>query len=198
MQRNVKVKKLVVMAIFVAIIVVLQTLGSFIKFGSFSISLVLVPIVVGAAIHGAKTGAFYGAVFGLVVLINCISGVDIGGNVLWAANPLMTALLCLVKGALAGYVAGLVYTLVAKKNVYLGVICAAVVCPIVNTGIFLLALALFYHDILLQWAGGTNVAYYAFTGLAGVNFLLELGVNIVLSPAILRIINAAKRVKLNV
>lgn len=44
-----KIKKMVGLAIFTAIVVVLQLLGSFIKVGSFSISLVLIPIVVGAA-----------------------------------------------------------------------------------------------------------------------------------------------------
>ena len=44
------------MAILTAIVIVLQLLGSFIRFGPFSISLVLVPIVIGAALYGAWAG----------------------------------------------------------------------------------------------------------------------------------------------
>jgi uncharacterized membrane protein len=177
-------------AIFIAIIIVLQLLGSFVKFGSFSISLVLIPIVVGAAMYGAAAGAIFGATFGVVVLINCINGVDAGGNMLWAANPALTALLCLAKGTLAGYAAGLVYKKLSEKNVSIGVICAAVVCPVVNTGIFIAGMLLFYRETLTLWAAGSQLIYYALVGLAGINFLLELVANIVLSPAVVRIIKA--------
>lgn len=40
-----KTQKLTLLALLTAIVVVLQLLGSFIRFGGFSISLVLVPIV---------------------------------------------------------------------------------------------------------------------------------------------------------
>ena len=47
-------------AIFTAIVIVLQLLGSFVRFGPFSISLVLIPIVVGAALYGPGAGAWLG------------------------------------------------------------------------------------------------------------------------------------------
>ena len=189
-----KVNRMVGMAIFIAIIVVLQVFGNFIKVGTFSISLVLVPIVIGAAIYGAGSGAVLGGAFGVIVLINCINGTDIGGNMLWTANPAITAVLCLLKGILAGFVAGVVYSAVSKKNVYIGVICAALVCPVVNTGIFITAMIFLYRDTLTLWAGDSNIIYYSLVGLAGINFFIEMGVNIVLSPVIIRIINAAKNI----
>ncbi|MFR1189076.1 MAG: hypothetical protein ACLSDI_00870 [Oscillospiraceae bacterium] len=48
---------------------------------------------------------------------------------------------------------------------------------------------------LQAWAGDTAVATYIVTGLVGVNFLLELGVNLVLSPTITRLIAAGKKGK---
>ena len=84
-----------------AIIVVLQVVASFVKFGPFSITLALAPIIIGAALYGAGAGAWLGAVFGVVVLIACIAGWDYGGNVLFTANPLLTAALCIVKGAVS-------------------------------------------------------------------------------------------------
>ena len=188
-----KTKRLVGLALFTAIVVVLQVLGSFIHFGSFSISLTLIPIVVGAALYGAGAGAFLGGVFGVVVLINCINGTDPGGYVLWTANPFLTAVLCLAKGVLAGYAAGLVYRLLEQKNKIVGTILAAVVCPVVNTGIFCLGLALCFYDTLIAWAGGASVVYYVLVVLAGVNFLAELVVNVVVSPIIVRIINVGKK-----
>lgn len=49
MKKN-DIQSLVGTAIVSAVVVVLQLLGSFIKFGTFSVSLVLVPIVIGAAL----------------------------------------------------------------------------------------------------------------------------------------------------
>lgn len=188
---NQNVKKLTGLALFTAIVVVLQIVGGYISsFLPVTISLVLVPIVVGAAVYGPKAGAYLGGVFGLVVLIYSITGVDKFSLLLWNAQPLYTAIICLGKGIFAGLAAGGVYSLVSKKNRTMGTILAAVVCPMINTGLFLLAMFFLFHDMLLSMAGGTNVIYFLFIGLAGVNFLVELGINVVLCPIITRIISA--------
>lgn len=206
-----KTKRLVGLALFTAIIVVLQVIATFVRFGPFSITLTLIPIVVGAALYGAGAGAYLGGVFGVVVLIACITGADAGGFILWSANPLLTAVLCLAKGILAGGVAGLLFTAVAKQrashsahpekarvtssgHMYLGVVLAAVAAPIVNTGIFLLGMVFFFNDILITWAGGTPLISYVIIGLTGVNFLIELIINIVLCPVVARIIKLGKSI----
>lgn len=56
--------------LFAAIIVVLQLIGGGIRFGTFSISLVLVPIVVGTAVYGWQMGGWLGLVFGAAVLLS--------------------------------------------------------------------------------------------------------------------------------
>ena len=172
---------------------VLQLLGSFIKVGPFAVSLVLIPIVVGAAVYGVKAGAWLGFVFGVVVTIAVVTGADAGGYIMFSARPVMTVIVCLLKGTAAGYVAGLVYRAISKKNALAGVIVAAAAAPVVNTGLFVLAMLLFYQPQLQAWAGDTAVATYIVTGLVGVNFLLELGVNLVLSPTITRLIAAGKK-----
>jgi len=185
-----RIKRMVGLAIFTAIIIVLQLVCTFVKFGPFAITLALVPIIVGAAVYGPKAGAYLGAAFGAVVLFCCVFGMDPGGQILWNASPFLTVLLCFFKGAAAGFAAGVVYKALRKKSVYGGVFAAALVCPIVNTGIFIAAMFLFFNDILTSWAAGTAVLSYAFMGLAGVNFLVELCVNLALSPVILRILKA--------
>ncbi len=181
------------LAILTAIVVVLQLLGSFIKFGPFTISLVLIPIVVGAALYGPRGGAFLGFVFGVIVLIAVITGADQGGFILWSANWFLTALTCLGKGILAGLLAGVVYRAFEKKNTVFATVLAAITAPVVNTGIFLICMNLFFHKILVEWAGGSNVVYYMIVGLVGVNFLIELGISIILSPAIVTIIKSRKK-----
>ena len=106
-----------------------------------------------------------------------------------------TIITVLLKGTLCGLAAGLVYKLFEKNNRYLAVISAAVVCPIVNTGIFLLGCQIFFMSTITEWglaAGFNSAAQYMFLGLAGGNFLFELAINIILSPVILRVINYKK------
>jgi uncharacterized membrane protein len=188
-----KVRNLVGIGIFAALVIVLQIVATFVKFGPFSITLALTPIVVGAAFYGSKAGAWLGGVFGVVVLLMCIFGADVGGAILWNVNPIMTALLCIVKGVAAGWIAGLVYRAFRKKNVTLSVILSAIVSPIVNTGIFCIAMVLIYRSTLIEWAGGADLAYYVFAGLIGINFLVEMFVNVVLSPVAARIIRVGQR-----
>lgn len=186
-----KTRRMVVLSILTALVVVLQLVASNIMIGTFPLTLTLVPVVIGSALCGPKAGAWLGGVFGVVVLVMCIIGVDAGGSVLWNANPFLTAVICIGKGALAGFCAGLAYTAVAKKNSLGGVITAAVVSPVVNTGTFIIGLTVLFNPILVSWAGdaGSDVITYILVVLVGVNFLLELTLNLVLSTVIERIIN---------
>ena len=190
-------RKLTTLAIFTALIVVLQLVSAlltrFVPALPVSITLTLVPIVVGAALYGVSAGAYLGGVFGLVVMLFCVTALDVGGAMLWNANPLMCALVCLVKGIAAGAAAGAVYRAVSSKNKTAGAVVAGICAPTVNTALFIIAVFLFFRETLTLWAGGKDLVTYAIVGLAGINYLLELAVNLVLAPVIVRIIDARKK-----
>ena len=190
MKASAKTQRLTGLALMTGIIIVLQIVASFIKFGPFTITLALAPIIIGAALYGAGAGAYLGGVFGVVVFIACVAGWDMGGNILFTARPLVTLILCVVKGALAGLAAGSVYRALAQRSPMAGSILAGIMCPVVNTGIFCLGLAGFYYDTLVAWAGGTALVYYVITVLVGLNFLLEMAINLVLSSVIVRVVKA--------
>lgn len=195
MRASEKTRRLTGLALLTAIVAVLQVVATFIKFGPFPITLALAPIIIGAALFGPKAGAYLGGVFGFVVLLACIMGWDPGGSVLWNANPFLTAVICLGKGILAGLCAGAVYRALYRalsQKPLLGSIVAGIVSPVVNTGLFCLCLTLLFHDILIAWAGGTEVVYYIIFVLTGINFLVELVVNLVLSTVIVRVVSARK------
>lgn len=193
--KNKKVHKLVGVALLIAIMIVLQFLGTIlpIKIGPVSISLVLIPIVIGAAVYGPGAGAILGAAFGILANIFCANGMDGGGHMVFQASPILCIVVVMLKGILCGYAAGWVYKLLSKKNGYVAMICAAIVCPVVNTGIFLLAMRLFFMDVLSVWANGSNVAGYVLTGIVLVNFLPELALNVAVSPASQRIIHVVNK-----
>ena len=187
---NMKTKNMVGVALFTAIVFVLQFLGGGIKVGGmFSISLVLVPIVVGAAVYGWQAGAWLGFAFGVAVLL---SG---DASAFLVIDFMATIFVVLVKGAACGLAAGLVYRAVSRLNNRLAVYFAAIVCPVCNTGIFLLGCQLFFLDTVTEWGkalGFEDVYAYLFLGLAGINFIIEVVVNVILAPVIVRLIKAAK------
>ena len=176
-------------AIFTAIVIVLQLLGSFVRFGPFSITLTLIPIVVGAALYGSWAGAWLGFVFSMVVLFTDTAA-------FMPISPLGTILTVLVKGTAAGFFAGLVYRAFEKKNGWLAAVAAAVTAPVVNTGLFLLGCVLFFLPTITEWgkaAGFENVGAYMVTVFVGLNFLVELAVDLILSPVIVRLIKLGRR-----
>ena len=194
------INRMVSIALLAAVVIVLQMLSGIIKIGTFSITLTMIPIMVGAAFFGPSAGAILGTVFGLVVYINCVTGFDVGGEMIFLANPFLCFLVCVGKGALSGWCAGLVYRLVAKRaqtltRSYIAVLLAAIAAPIVNTGVFCVGMLLFFRSTLQAWAAGSDLLNYIIFGLTGVNFLIEFGINVVFSPAISTIIRAVRKNK---
>ncbi|MBQ4630798.1 MAG: ECF transporter S component [Clostridia bacterium] len=225
-QMKTDTQKLVLGAVFTALVVILQLMGAFIKFGPFSISLVLIPIVLGAATCGVGIGTWLGAVFGVVVLL---SG---DASPFMAVNPAGTIITVLLKGAGCGFAAAAVFKAVdcslkkhnekkierlvenkmlcanckhtmiqyfSRNSQYVAVVAAAIVCPLVNTGIFLIGCLVFFFDTISEWAQaaglGGGVGTYMIVGLVGFNFLFELGTNIVLSPVVTRLLNIRRKLK---
>ena len=184
-----KIHKMVGTAVLTAVVVVVYLLTMGLMIGPFNITFALIPIVVGAALYGWQAGGCLGLVFGAMVLFTG------GANAFLVINVPGTIITVLVKGAAAGVISGLIYNALEKKNRWAATICAAVAAPVANTGIFLLGCLAFFMDTLAEWAAGLdfeNVTVYIFTGLVGVNFLVELGANLLLSSIIVRIIDIVK------
>lgn len=190
-KRQKQTKTLVLGAVMTALVVILQLIGTVTTFfGPFSTAVALIPIVIGAALCGTATGAWLGFVFGAVVLM---SG---GAALFFAFNVPGTVVTVLAKGTLCGLAAGLVYNWLKKYNRYLAALASAIVCPVVNTAVFLLGCAVFFMssaDKIAETLGMGVSGMALFWALAMGNFLLEVGTNIVLSPVIVRFLNIEKR-----
>lgn len=189
-QRRSQIQKLALMALLTAMVAVLAYFGGFIKIGGLaSISLTLIPVVIGAALCGSGAGAWLGGVSGVIFFATADAafwfGLSIPGTIITV----------MVKGILAGFCAGLVYKLLEKHNRYLAVIASAIVCPLVNTGIFLVGCLIFFMDAVKSMALSEGVSIFAYLIIffVGFNFVFELLANIIVSPAILRIINIRKK-----
>ena len=143
--KRMSTETLVLAALMTALVVILQFMGAIVRLGPFQCSLVLMPIVIGAAMCGPKISAWLGFVFGMVVLLNGDAAAFL------TVNAIGTVITVLTKGTLCGLCAGLVYNLLKEKNKYLAVLAAAIVCPIVNTGVFLIGCFLFFFKTVESW-----------------------------------------------
>lgn len=186
------VKTMVGVGLLTAIVVVLQLLGTPLKLGMFAGAIALLPIVIGAALYGWKAGAWLGFAFGATVLLS-------GDAAPFLAISIPgTIITVLVKGSACGAVAGLVHKLLYRCNKTLAAYAAAIIAPIVNTGVFAVGCYVFFYEGLTQWNAGSATPYadttaYIFLVLIGVNFLAELGTSVLLAPVITRLIGIGKK-----
>ncbi len=180
-----RILRMVQIALFAALVAVLQVLSTVIPMPYVKITLTLIPVVLGGVYFGKGAGVFLGAVFGVVVTGFTVSGLDGGAFMMFQARPIMTVFICIAKGMLAGLAAAWVFEVLHKKfSRSTSILLSAAVAPIVNTAFFCVFLFIFYPEILQTWAGGTDVWLYMLTVLVGINFVVEFLLNIILCPII--------------
>ena len=180
------VRTIAALGILTALVVALQLVSNYIQFGPVSITLALVPIVVGALLYGPWAGLFLGLVDGAIILT---APSTIG--VFMPITPLGTVLICLIKTAVAGMVAGFIFLPFKKRNTHLllGSILAAISVPIINTTIFGLGFLLLFRTLVPD---GENAFLFLLVSVITWNFFVEFAVNSFLSPSIYRIYLAFK------
>ena len=187
-------KSITFLAVLLALVIVLQVFSGFFKIGTTSLSFVLIPIVLGGMILGPLYGAILGVAFGVVVIIDALAGLDPFTLILLQERPITTVLLCLIKGTAAGYFSGLIYHLIKNKNKLVASFVAAAAAPIINTGIFILGALLMSETLKNNFvADGQTLMYFLIIVCAGVNFLIELALNLVLAPSINTVENVIEK-----
>ncbi len=183
---------------FAALVVILSFISQYLVFGPVSITLSLIPIILGAILFGPVSGGILGGVMGAMVTYSVVTGA--GGllsTMMFQKHPILTVVLCFLKTIAAGVLSGWIWKLLQNKvKPLVGTLLTALACPICNTGIFCAALLIFYNDILHTFAAGadfTNVFLFIVVMILGINFVVEVAINLILTPAILRIIDAVKK-----
>lgn len=186
--KNDKIRKITGIAVFICLVVVLQLFSNYVTFGPVSITLALIPIVVGSIIYGPLAGFILGAVCGVIIFFG-------PGTIalFWPYGIIKTFILCILKTGLAGLGSGYIYKLLNNKNNKLAVVLSSISVPIINTGIFALGALFLYKDLLLSLApAGQNILVFLIVGFIGFNFIIEFVVNSSLSPVVLRLVNIWK------
>ncbi len=181
-------KRITGLAVLLALVIVLQAVGGSVAIGAVTLNFTLIPIVLGAILYGALAGAILGFACGVVVWIQVIMGLSPFYTIIWTETPFMATLTCIVKTVVAGYVCGIVYKWLSKKNDYLALFVASGVVPVINTALFIVGCLLMNDSISAFQAqiGDTsvNILVFILVGLVTFNFFIELALNMVATPAI--------------
>ena len=145
-------RSMVELALMSAIIIVMaMTPLGYLKTPFLSITLLTIPVAVGAIILGPKGAAFLGAIFGATSFAQALSGAGMTA-ILLQTHPLGVLFLCFIPRILEGFLCGLIAKLMRKtKFKKAAFYIAGVSCPILNTILFMgTVVTLFYQTEYIQ------------------------------------------------
>lgn len=189
-------KKMVELAIFIAIIMLMAfTPLGYLKIFLLDITLIVVPVGVGATILGPMAGAVLGLTFGITSFI--LSFTSPLGAMMLDINPIFRVITCIVPRVLCGFLTGVVYVVLKKKEKFskIAVPVANLACPLFNTVFFMSALMLFYYNTptvqaIAADAGVFNPIALIFA-MVGVNALVEAVACFIVGTAVTKALQVA-------
>lgn len=190
--------KLTQLALLTAIIVLMGfTPIGYIKTLGLEITLIIIPVAVGAIVMGPAAGAFLGGVFGITSFIQCF-GMSAFGAALLAINPAATLFVCLIPRILMGWLTGLIFLGMRKGGFKeLSYPVASLCGALLNTVFFMTALLVFFYNSefiqgIADSLGSRNVFQFVL-GFVGVNGLIEAVTCFLLGTAIARALDGFLR-----
>jgi uncharacterized membrane protein len=181
---------MVELAVLMAIILLMAfTPIGYIRTFGLEISLIVIPVAVGAVTLGPAAGLLLGLVFGITSFIQCF-GFSAFGTVLLGINPIFTFLVCVPTRALMGWLTGVIYQALKKGNITKKIaLPAACLCgPVLNTILFMGTLCLcFYNTEYIQSfvsaLGATNPLVFVAL-FVGTNGVIEAVAGFILGTAV--------------
>ncbi len=182
-------KYLVELALLTAIILLMAfTPIGYIKTAGLEITLIVVPVAVGAVILGPAGGAILGGVFGITSFIQCF-GMSAFGTLLMGINPVFTFIVCVPTRILEGWLTGLIFQGLCKTKLPKGVsvTIANLCCPLLNTTFFMGSLVILFESTMREQLGMTKVFPFiaAFVGINGaIEALVCFGLGAAISGAL--------------
>lgn len=178
--------KLVLAAIITALILIMAfTPLGYPKIGPFSITLLMIPVAIGAILLGPAYGAFFGLLFGLTSFMQCVFAFDPVGALCLSINPFLTALFCIPTRVLAGYCTGVLFRLMHKRFKIASYIVASACSAFFNTLFFVPTFVLCF-GFNAQVLGLMQVpnAFGVITALITINAVVELAVCLIVGAAV--------------
>ena len=181
---------LTLLALFIAIMLVMNfTPLGYITTGLFSITLMTIPVALGAVCTGVTGGAVLGFVFGLTSFLQAFGigyMIDPSADTLFTTKPIAYTATCFIPRIATGLIAGLIFAIFKKygKTGVVPMLLSSASVPIFNTALFMSFYILLYSDTVL--AGKTFMA--VFLSALSLNFVIELAVTLIAGTAINQVV----------
>lgn len=188
---NARTMKMVQMALLTAIILLLAfTPIGFIKLpAGLSITIIGVPVIIGAITLGPAGGAVLGAVFGLSSFAQAF-GLERFGTILFSINPIGTFVTCMIPRVLMGWLTGLIFQALKRidRTRFISYLITSLAGSLLNTVLFMTSLMIFFYNNadfqnLIKGLNAANVFILAVL-MVGVNAIAEVIVCGILGTAI--------------
>ncbi|MBQ9849642.1 MAG: ECF transporter S component [Clostridia bacterium] len=193
MKRNLALAQLGMLSALIVIMTFVPYIG-YISIGALSITLLHIPLIIGACVLGVKGGLVLGAVWGITCIIKAAT------SPVAITDPLFTnPLVSLLPRLIAGLVAGLVFEFVSKKfkKFHLASVLSAVFACLTNTVFVMGSLYLVYGQSseaaklgIVQFDFGSFI--YFILGAFGTNAVFEMIIAIVIAVPISHALRKAK------
>ena len=154
---NPRVLRLTELSLLTAIIVVMAftPLGYF-RVTGLSITLLQIPVAMGAVLLGPSAGAFLGGVFGVTSVLQCF-GLEPFGTAMFNISPLKWSFVCLASRILMGFLVGWIFKGVKKTGVIpLATGAAGFFAAALNTVFYLGLMVLLFANVDVTYAGVTT------------------------------------------
>ena len=189
---KVNVQHLTELALLIALVLVLAyTPLGYLPIGPLSLSLITIPVAIGAMILGPASGAVLGTVFGLTSFMNAMQGGSVMGTALFNANPVFCFINCVVARLLCGWLCGVIYAALKKAMPGKKKLCCtlgALSAPVLNTIFFMGFLVLLFYQTeyvqsLVASLGAVNPFVFVVM-LVGLQGLIEAAVCCVVATAV--------------
>ena len=165
MNKQQNIRRIAGIAVLSALTIILTIVSNYIIIAGVSINLSLVPIVLAAIIYGPYAGFFVGLINGGFVMLSA--------QAFFAISPVGTVIV----------VSGYIYRLIVRFNEIVSTFVASLIVPVVNTGLFIIGSLIFFKGSF-----GSLISIFI-----SLNFIIEFAINLLLAPAIIRIIKAVKK-----
>lgn len=187
-----RIRKLVLIAMLSGISIFLGVSGlGFIKLPAFNLTIMHLPVIIGAILEGPTVGAAVGLMFGLFSMYQAITAPTLTSFVL--LNPIISLLPRVLIGIVAYYSYKAIYKVLKKQKISIGV--AAILATLTNTvGV----LGLTYLLYLDKYAQALNISPSAvgttLLTIASTNGLLEAAASALISiPVIIGVLKIKRK-----
>ena len=185
-------RRLTQLALLAALLLVMNfTPLGYLQVGPLSMSLMSIPVAIGAMLMGPVDGAILGGVFGATSFLQAVQGTSAMGAALFAYSPVGSFVVCFVARVLVGLCCGLVYQGMRKILPGKEKVCAAVggfSAAFLNTVFFMGFLVLLFYSSpyvqgLVEALGVSNPLSFV-VAVVGVQAIVEWAACCVVAAAV--------------